>query len=143
MKWIVLIVVVIAIINAFKGYYKNSTFSKINNSQRHWTATIVHIQLMLGVSLYVQSPIIKYFWNNFNQASKNFDNLFFGLLHIFLMLVAIAVITIGSAKAKRKQEDRDKYKTIMVWFTIGLILILIAIPWPFSPLASRPYLRIF
>lgn len=66
---------------------------------------------------------------------------FFGMIHSLLMLVAIIVITFGSALAKRKTTDREKFKTMLYWFSIALIIILIAIPWPFSPLANRPYFR--
>jgi phage-related holin len=96
---------------------------------------------MLGIVLYSQSPIIKYFWNNFAEASKDLNTFFFGLLHFVLMLIAIVLITIGSAVAKRKTVDEDKFKTMLIWFSIALVIIFIAIPWPFSPLANRPYLR--
>ncbi|WP_422858603.1 hypothetical protein ACOKFD_14735 [Flagellimonas sp. S174] len=143
MKWLVLLLLISSIIKSFHGFYKNTPFSKSSNSLRHWTATIAHIQLMLGITLYAQSPITKYFWNNFGQASKHLDSLFFGIIHMLLMLVAIAIITIGSAKSKRKESAKDKFKTMAIWFTIGLILIIVAIPWPFSPLAARPYIRLF
>jgi hypothetical protein len=59
------------------------------------------------------------------------------------MTVAVVLITIGSAMAKRQQTDHGKFKTMALWFLLGLIVILIAIPWPFSPLANRPYIRHF
>jgi hypothetical protein len=59
------------------------------------------------------------------------------------MIIAIIIITIGSAKAKRKQAENEKFKTMAIWFTIGLLVILANIPWPFSPLTSRPYFRHF
>jgi hypothetical protein len=59
------------------------------------------------------------------------------------MFVAIVLITIGSAKAKRKSNDTQKFKTMLIWFSIALLIIFIAIPWPFSPLANRPYIRTF
>ena len=102
---------------------------------------IAHIQLVTGMVLYFKSPVIKYFWANFNEAATKMDYTFFGIIHISLMLSAIVLITIGSAMAKRKQTDREKFKTILVWFSISLVIIFIAIPWPFSPLANRPYLR--
>jgi len=37
--------------------------------------------------------------------------------------------------------DKEKFKIMLLWYGIALIIILIAIPWPFSPLANRPYLR--
>ncbi|WP_342331333.1 hypothetical protein [Pedobacter sp. FW305-3-2-15-E-R2A2] len=108
---------------------------------RHWTATIAHIQLLIGITLYFQSPVIKYFLKNFNEARQSFDLIFFGLIHSTLMLIAIVVLTIGSALAKRKARDTEKFKTLLVWYVIALLIIFIAIPWPFSPLANRPYFR--
>nr|WP_314491780.1 hypothetical protein [uncultured Chryseobacterium sp.] len=141
MRWLVLASLVYSIYRAYKGYFSNSEFSKIDTNVRHWTATIAHIQLIIGVIFYMKSPIIRYFWNNFNEAIHNLDIAFFGLIHIFLMLTAIILITIGSATSKRKVTDREKYKTMLVWFSISLIIIFTAIPWPFSPFANRPYFR--
>lgn len=140
-RWLVLLSLFYSIFRAYKGYFSNKEFSKTDNSVRHWSATIAHIQLVLGITLYSQSPIIKYFWDNFNEAKKSFDLLFFGLIHIFLMLFSIILITIGSSVSKRKITGKDKFKTMLIYYAIALIIIFIAIPWPFSPLANRPYFR--
>jgi len=140
-RWLVLASLIYAIYTSFKGYYLKSPFSKNDNAVRHWTATIAHIQLLIGILLYSQSPIIKYFWKNFKEAIHNSDIAFFGLIHMLLMLTAIVFITVGSALAKRKQTDSQKFKTMLVWFSVALLIIFIAIPWPFSPIANRPYLR--
>lgn len=140
-RWLVLASLVYSIYRAYKGYFSNAPFSKTDNYVRHWTATIAHIQLIFGIVIYTQSPIIKYFWNNFDEAITNLDLAFFGLLHIILMLTAIVMITVGSALSKRRTTDREKFKTILFWFSVSLIIILIAIPWPFSPFANRPYFR--
>lgn len=141
LRWLVLTSLLFAIYRAYKGYFSKTAFSKTDNAVRHWTATIAHIQLMIGVLLYFQSPIIRYFLANFKEAVRTFDLLFFGLIHSVLMITAIVVITIGSALAKRKATDNEKFKTMLVWFSIAVIIIFIAIPWPFSPLANRPYYR--
>ena len=141
LRWLVLISLLYSIYRAYKGYSLKLLFSKTDNSVRHWTATIAHIQLILGILIYVQSPIVKYFWKNFSEGIQNPETVFFGLLHIFLMLAAIVLITIGSALAKRKKADNDKFKIMLLWFSIALFIIFIAIPWPFSPLVNRPYFR--
>lgn len=140
-RWLVLLSLVFAIFKAAKGYITNAAFSKADNAIRHWTATIAHIQLVIGILFYTQSPVVKYFWADVKEAVSNTEVLFFGLIHMALMLVAIVIITISSALAKRKETDREKFKTMLWWFSIALCIIIIAIPWPFSPLASRPYLR--
>ncbi|MBK8392025.1 MAG: hypothetical protein IPL23_23350 [Saprospiraceae bacterium] len=140
-RWLVLVSLLYSIFSAYKGYISPLKFTKLDNTVRHWTATFAHIQLVIGIVLYTQSPMIKYFWHNFQEAVQNSDTLFFGLLHIVFMFLAIIFITIGSALAKRKQTDKEKFKTMLVWFSTALLIILIAIPWPFSPLANRPYFR--
>lgn len=141
MRWLVLVSLLFALYRAYKGYFLKMEFSKTDNAVRHWTATIAHVQLMIGMILYFQSPLIQYFLANFKTAIQDFHLLFFGLIHSTLMLIAIVLITIGSASAKRKETDKAKFKTMMIWLTIALVIIFIAIPWPFSPLANRPYFR--
>jgi len=140
-RWFVLLSLVYSIFLALRGYFMDARFSKTDNAVRHWTATISHVQLIIGVILYIKSPIIKFFYTNHELAKQNEEVSFFGEIHITLMLISVVLITIGSALAKRRTTDREKFKTMLLWFSIALLIILIAIPWPFSPLASRPYIR--
>lgn len=140
-RWLVLLSLIVAIYTAYNGYSKQLVFSKRMNLVRHWTATIAHIQLILGMILYTQSPVVKYFWSNFKTAIKNIDSTFFGIIHLVFMITAITFITIGSSLSKREQENAKKYKIMWKWFALALLFILLAIPWPFSPLAHRPFIR--
>ena len=140
-RWLVLAALLWAIFRAYKGDISRHNFTKIDNALRHWTATIAHIQLMIGFSLYFTSPVISYFFRHFKEAIHSIDTAFFGIIHIVLMFTSVVIITIGSALTKRKPTDREKFRTMWVWFLVALVLIFMAIPWPFSPLANRPYLR--
>lgn len=140
-RWLVLASLIFALFRAWRGWLAKKSFSKFDNSVRHWTATIAHIQLLLGLGLYFISPVIQYFLHNYKSAVHQREIRFFGMEHSVMMFTAIILITIGSAKAKRKQTDREKFKTMATWFTIGLLVILTSIPWGFSPFASRPYFR--
>lgn len=142
-RWFVFISLCYAIYRAYRGYVNKSEFSFLDNKVRHWTATIAHIQLTLGILLYIKSPIIQYYFSDFENLVSDWNLTFFGLIHFILMMSAVLIITIGSAKAKRKKSDAEKFKTILVTYTIALFIIFIAIPWPFSPLANRPYIRPF
>lgn len=142
-RWVVLTSLLYAIYRAYKGWRLNKSFSKLDNTVRHITATIAHIQFTIGVCLYFISPITAYFLHYFRDAVHQREIRFFGMEHITMMLTAIIVITIGSAKTKRKSTDQEKFKTMATWFTIGLLIILTSIPWPFSPLTSRPFFRPF
>ncbi len=140
-RWLVLISLVYAIFRAWKGMQSGGAFSRTDNAVRHWTATIAHIQLLLGFVVYLKSPVVNAFWDNPKAGSGQMGILFFSVIHFGLMLLAIMDITIGSAKAKRAETDREKFRTMLLWFVAGLIVIFLAIPWPFSPLANRPLLR--
>lgn len=141
-RWLVLCSLIYAIYTAYKGLFLKETFNPKANAIRHWTATIAHLQLLVGMAVYVQSPIVRS--QPFISPDKLLnEQVFFKYIHISLMILAIVLITIGSAKAKRMKEDREKYQTMLWWFIAALVIILIAIPWPFSPLAERPYIRTF
>ncbi|KAA9357131.1 hypothetical protein [Larkinella humicola] len=142
-RWLVLLSVLYGIYRGFRGWFGKRSFTRTDNATRHITATICHIQLLIGYVLYFNSPLIQYFRLHYDEARKQFDLLFFGLIHVILMTVAIVLITIGSSASKRMNSDRGKFKTLTIWFFLALLILLSAIPWPFSPLASRPYFRSF
>jgi len=140
-RWFVLSSLIYSISIAFMGYSKSWQFSKNHDSIRHWTATIAHIQLVLGILIYTKSLTVKSFFSGQAANDVRLESLFFGIIHLSCMLLAIVLITIGSAKAKRCPESKDKFRTMLIWFSLALLIIFLSIPWPWSPLASRPYFR--
>lgn len=140
-RWLVLGALCMAIWRAARGYLGHAPFTKADNAWRHWTATLSHVQLALGIVLYVQRPLTAYFWSHWREAIGEPEIAFFGLWHMLLMVAAVLVTTFGSALAKRRDTDRERFGTMLVWFAVALLIILVAIPWPFSPFAQRPYLR--
>src|SRR5690606_11129284 len=117
-RWLVLASLLYAIINSYIGWRRQREFSATDNAVRHWTATIVHIQFMLGIVLYFLSPIVSYFHNNFKEAIHLREIRFFGMEHSLMMVIAVSIISVGSAKAKRKSNGQEKFKTIAIWFFI-------------------------
>lgn len=140
-RWLVLISLLYAIYRAYKGWLSGRVFTAFDNAVRHTTATLAHIQLILGLWLYFISPIVKYFLHHFKDAVHERQFRFFGMEHSTMMLIAITLITIGSALAKRKKTGKEKFKVMAIWFTIALVIILSSVPWAFSPVVSRPYFR--
>lgn len=142
-RWLVLASLLFAIFRAYQGWRSQRNFSAADNAVRHWTATIVHVQFIIGIWLYLISPVVDYFLDNYPNAIHQREIRFFGMEHSLMMLIAVYVITVGSIKTKRRQTDREKFKTMAIWYTIGLFIILTSIPWAFSPLVSRPNFRPF
>ena len=141
-RWMVLGSLAYVIWRAALGYLGSRPFSKTDNALRHWSATIAHLQLILGLLLYIQLPLTSYFWSHFKESIGDMEIAFFGLWHILLMVVAIIIVTITSAISKRRPTDPQRFKTLLIGYTFALLIILVAIPWPFSPFAHRPYLKL-
>lgn len=137
LRWLLLIVLLAAIYKAFTGYSGNKPFTKSDNTLRILTVIFTHIQLIIGLILYIQSPLVKLFWSNPGSAITQEAPMFFGLFHFVFMLLAVVLITIGSAKTKKKNTDKEKFKAMRGWFLAALIIILLAIPWPYLPSAGR------
>jgi hypothetical protein len=140
-RWLVVASLLYAISVALRGYIGRRTFTPANNLLRHATATIAHVQLTIGFILYFQSPFVAYFRAHYEEAIQQPGYLFFGVIHIMLMTLSVVLITITSSVTKRAESDQRKFLLMSVGFSIAFILIFIAIPWPFSPLSHRPYLR--
>ena len=141
LRWLVLLSLVYAIFLGYRGWFGKKTFSRHDNFTRHTTATIAQLQMVLGLWIYFISPLMDSFMHHYKEAVKQGEIRFFGMEHSVMMAIAVVLITIGSMKAKRKSTDPQKFKTMALWFTAAFIVILIMIPWPFSPLASRPWIR--
>jgi len=142
-RWLVLISLLVAIVRAYSGWLGNKPFLKKDHTARMVAVTSAHIQLVIGLTLYFISPVVRYFLNYFKEAVHQREIRFFGMEHVTMMLIAITLLTIGAAKSKRKTTDQQQFKTMAIWFTIALLIIFLSIPWHFSPFTSRPYFRWF
>ncbi|HEY9534158.1 MAG TPA: hypothetical protein VIQ77_06460 [Mucilaginibacter sp.] len=140
-RWLVLGSLIFALFRAYRGWLFKKPFSKTDNIVRIVSATVAHVQLVLGLTLYFVSPIVNYFLHNFGIAVRERNIRFFGMEHVTMMLVAITLITIGSVKTKHKPTDEQKFKTMAIWYTVAFVIIFLSIPWSFSPFTSRPSFR--
>ncbi|GAB4040700.1 hypothetical protein [Spirosoma gilvum] len=143
LRWLVLGSLLTALGTSYSGWLRGRTYQRVDQTLRVLATSIAHTQLLVGFYLYSLSPIVSYYWKFSPNASQSPEFRFFSLIHIGLMFTAVVIMTIGSSKAKRQPTAQEKFKTTAIYFTITLLLILIAIPWPFSPLATRPWLRSF
>ena len=142
-RWMVLASLLFSILAAYRGYSGKLRFTAISDRIRHGTATIAHIQLLLGMTLYFQSPVVTLAAPDYSHGWAYDQTFFFRYFHAALMFIAIMILTAGSAKAKRMETDEEKFRTMLRWFSAALCMLLLAVPWPFSPFVARPYFRLF
>lgn len=129
LRWVVLILIVIAIVNALlkkgKGQYQKG--DKLINL---FTMISLHIQLLIGLILYTASARVN-FSEAFGTAKTAAMFRFFSLEHLVGMLAAIVLVTIGRKKAEKAENNNVKHSKIFLFYTIALLLIFASIPWPF------------
>jgi len=125
LRWLLLIALVYAIFNAFSKK-KNGTFQAQDKMISLLAFILSHVQLVLGLSLFVLGKR----WGGFAHMKEALPR-FFAVEHTLGMLIAIALITIGYIKSKKQTTDNGKFSKIATFYLIGLILIIVSIPWPF------------
>jgi len=128
-RWLILAGFIYAVGRAYHGWLNRQPFNKLDNKTLVITASLAHLQLVVGVWLYFISPIVDFFLHNFKEAVHIKEFRFFGMEHGLIMIIAIMLITIGSSIAKRKTIDLDKFKTIAIWYSLGLVILLAGMPF--------------
>lgn len=128
LRWVVLILLLTAIAQAFSGMSGNKPF---NRKFALFSLISCHIQLVIGLTLYFIGSYYSKLPDTVTDETMISVNRFFRMEHIAMMVIAIALITVGNSRAKKAATDKAKHKSIAVFFTIGLLLILASIPWPF------------
>lgn len=133
-RWLVLIIGVLAVIRAFYGWLGKKEWVQIDDRLGLGFTIGMDIQLLLGLLLYfVFSPITKTAFQDFGAAMADADLRFFAVEHILMMVIAVILVHIGRALSRRADSDAGKFKRAAIFFSLGLLVVLAAIPW-FRPL---------
>jgi len=124
-----LLILLIAIINAFRGWLKGSPFKSIDLRISLFGLIFSHIQLLLGLILYFVSPYFSRWGSGVKEIMQNSTLRLYLIEHPFINIIAIVFITLGWSLHKKQKTDKKKFFRIMLFYFIGLILILSRIPW--------------
>ncbi len=104
----------------------------------HGIATLVTLQLILGLLLYAFFSIpVSQALANPGLAMRTTSLRFWFLEHPVLMLITVALAHLQRMKVQRQEQVKQKRKTVLLWSGIMIILILAGSPFPWSPV-SRP-----
>jgi NADH:ubiquinone oxidoreductase subunit 2 (subunit N) len=125
LAYAVLAVLVLAIINAFLGLSAKRNFTSKDRSVSLIALIFSHIQLVVGIVLWIESPLGKAALSQMSNSAVRLT----ALEHPLINIIAIVLITIGWSKHKKEESSNGKFKKIAIFFTLGLLLILSRIPW--------------
>jgi Na+-driven multidrug efflux pump len=137
LRWLVLILGVIAIVRAYIGWFGNREWSNLDDNLGRGFTISLDLQFLLGLLLYIfLSPITTNAFANMSAAMSDSGTRFFLVEHSLMMLAAIVLAHIGRSRGRKQEDDTKKFRTTAIFFTIALLIILAAIPW-FRP--SLPF----
>ena len=129
-RWLVLIVLVVAISLSVYGWIKRAEWTKSGKSTSLILMILMDIQFLIGLVLYVfLSPMTKAAFSDFGAAMKNEALRFYAVEHILMMVVALALVHIGRSRTKKDITGWKKHRAAAIFYTISLVVILLAIPW--------------
>ncbi len=131
LRWIVLILLLYAIYNAFSKKKNNVDYTLGDRKLNMFAMISCHLQLTIGLIMYFMHPQIMAGLSKMGVVMKDGHLRHMVIEHLFGMLIALVIITVGHSKSKKLTDSSAKHKKIFVFYLIGLIIILLSIPWPF------------
>ena len=139
LRWIILILLLVALVKAFTGWKQGRTFSNGDRSVWKFTLISAHINLLVGLYLlflgrygYLKVTLPE---GESIMSDKFFR--FFWVEHPLLNIVAIILITMAASKAKKAIPDLQKFKNSFWLFLVALLLLMVSIPWPFREIIGE------
>lgn len=134
LRYLVLILLVLVIVNAFLGLTNKKLFGKTDNILGLSLFSVTHTQLLVGLLLYFVSPFVKFS----GETMKDAEMRYYTVEHGSMMLVAIVLITMARITSKKLTDDSAKHKRILIFNSIALLVILMAIAMSKRSFFSMP-----
>ncbi len=135
-RWILLLLMIVSVIKAFGGKKSGIAYADGDRKRTMFTMIFGHIQLVMGLVLYMVSPAVQTATANMASAMKDSVLRYWAVEHVLMMVIAIVLLTIGNIKSKKASTDATKFKAVAVWYGIALVVVLVSIPWPFRAIGA-------
>lgn len=121
-RYILLVLLVVVIVKSLIGWLSRSQFSKGDNVLAVMNMGFAHLQVIIGLILYYQSPNVKLGEGMMTNAFR-----YWSVEHLSLMLVAVILISIGRISSKKAKDDSTKHKRLFIYNALALLLIVVSV----------------
>tara|TARA_B100000929_G_C15504885_1_gene418543 strand:+ start:78 stop:458 length:381 start_codon:yes stop_codon:yes gene_type:complete len=119
----------IASFNAIIGFASNKEYSATNFRLALFTLIVSHIQLLIGIVLYLTPGNLSRFDAGMSEVMKSDILRLYLVEHPLMMILAIVLITVGYSKHKKKLTSRPKFKMLAIFYGLAFVVVLTRIPW--------------
>jgi hypothetical protein len=140
LRWAVLLTGLVAWFRAVGGKTARRPWTPQDELWGLLLTVSVDLQFVVGLVLYILSPITRLGLRNFAAAMQINVARFFTIEHVIGMIVGIALVHIARVKIRKAPDADRKHRLAMVLYGIALVVMILLIPWPGLPVA-RPLFR--
>ncbi len=136
LRWVIILAMVAAMAGAWQGFFSGREWGKGDRLRSVVLVASLHLQLLLGLILYVQSDIVSAAMANVGAAMGETAARYYLVEHISMMILAVIVVQVGSILAKKADDDKEKHKRGAIWFTAGFVILVLGLHyvWMNAPL---------
>jgi len=137
LRFIILFLLIIVVVVSLLGWTGKKPFAQRDYKMATWLMIGAHIQLILGLILYVVSP-----WVRFVSGAMQDPNVrYWTAEHITGMLIAVALITVARISSRKATGDAAKYQKLFLFNGIALLIIVVTIVLSGRGLFGASFLR--
>ena len=128
LRWVILIAGLLTVLKAVRGLKGDVPYASARRSGVVFMAGL-HLQLILGLVLFVVSPLVQHAMGDMAATMQDAGTRFFIAEHPTLMVIAVVVATIGSIVSKNAADDAARHRKLLVYTGVTFLLLLAGIPW--------------
>lgn len=139
-RWLVVFLFVVVLVLAFRGWLGRQPWQPRDGYLGLGLIAAVDLQLLMGLFVYLVSPIIKAAFGDMGAAMKTGAIRFFVVEHLLLMLIAAGIAHTTKVLINKVKDDSTRQRRAAIGYGISFLVLLAGIPWPFFSY-GRPLLR--
>lgn len=128
-RWLVLVAAAIALVLALSGFLGRRRHERPHRLANLAFVISMDVQLLIGLALYVVSPLVQAAMRDMGTAMGVHELRFFAVEHISVMLVAVVLAHVGSVAVRRTRDDHARHGRALLWFGLSAAAVLFSIPW--------------
>jgi len=128
-RWLVLLAGVLALVRVLSGAFRPRPWNPADRRATSAFTGTLDVQLLIGLALYVTSPITTAARRDMATAMHTQGIRYFVVEHPVIMLMAVILAHVGSVAVRRAASDREKFLRAAGFFGASFVLLVYGIPW--------------
>lgn len=129
LRWVVVLGGVYAVATALRGLLTRAAWSDADRRAGLIFTSALNLQLVVGVVLYLVSPLVRSALGNMGAAMGNDQLRYFSVEHAAIMLLAVVAAQLGYSLARRATTDRARFSRATIGYGLAAALIAYGVPW--------------